>query len=426
MVDFFAAPLSPVARLLLRAGLMAGPVVLWMLTNDMPPWGDEEHFLLTVRLFGNGLSRELLRTYPEMSGPLTFAAFSVWGHIAGFDTPALRLLAPLIASVTALLWYETLRRAGGDTRGVALALLVVLLNPYFVGLSVFVFTDMPALLGMSLLGLGVVTGRPLVVCAGLIVATLARQYLVFLAPALVTAEIAGRWSRGRVSIGPLSIAAVVGLLPLGVMVLLWGGHLAPDNAWRPVYLSEGLRFDLHALTLYLALPAIYLAPLLAVQARRPPARVVAVSTLLAALAMMFPVQPSVAQTREGSHTVGFADRFLSATMPASVVDVFFAVMVLAGGVVIGTRLVRDLRTWRAEPSSLTAAAVFPWLAALSFLLVMPFSYMPWEKYGLPLLMLIAWSTSQHPSAPPSTLQHLSAPFSTSQHPSAPFSTLQHL
>ncbi len=106
MVDFFRAPLSPAARLLLRAGLMAGPIVLWMMTKDLPPWGDEEHFLLTVRLFGQGVSTDVLRTYPEMSGPLTFAAFAAWGRVAGFDTASLRLLAPLIASATALLWLK--------------------------------------------------------------------------------------------------------------------------------------------------------------------------------------------------------------------------------------------------------------------------------------------------------------------------------
>ncbi len=145
-------------------------------------------------------------------------------------------------------------------------------NPYFVGLSVFVFTDMPALLGLSLLCLGIVTRRPAAVCIGLIVATMARQYLVFVAPALVAAEVGERAWRGRGSVGSMSMAAAAGLLPLGAMVLLWGGHLAPDNAWRPVYLSEGLRFDAHALTLYLALPALYLAPLLAVQARPACAR----------------------------------------------------------------------------------------------------------------------------------------------------------
>jgi lipoprotein signal peptidase len=31
--------------------------------------------------------------------------------------------------------------------------------------------------------------------------------------------------------------------------------------------------------------------------------------------------------------------------------------------------------------------VFLWVGVAAFLVVMPFSYMPWEKYALPLLML---------------------------------------
>ena len=36
---------------------------------------------------------------------------------------------------------------------------------------------------------------------------------------------------------------------------------------------------------------------------------------------------------------------------------------------------------------MTMADVLPWVGGLMFLVVMPFSYMPWEKYALPLFML---------------------------------------
>jgi hypothetical protein len=35
----------------------------------------------------------------------------------------------------------------------------------------------------------------------------------------------------------------------------------------------------------------------------------------------------------------------------------------------------------------TFSSAFPWFGCLMFLVVMPFSYMPWEKYALPLVML---------------------------------------
>jgi len=85
-----------------------------------------------------------------MSGPLTFAIYGAWGRLAGFGTAELRLLSPLIASATALVWFAFLRDRLRSCTVVGLALATLVLNPYFIGLSVFVFTDMLALLGPGL------------------------------------------------------------------------------------------------------------------------------------------------------------------------------------------------------------------------------------------------------------------------------------
>jgi hypothetical protein len=46
---------------------------------------------------------------------------------------------------------------------------------------------------------------------------------------------------------------------------------------------------------------------------------------------------------------------------------------------------------------MTMGGLFPWMGCLAFLVVMPFSYMPWEKYAVPLFMLgslpLAWRLS---------------------------------
>ena len=78
------------------------PLAVWALAARTPPWGDEAHFLETIRLFGAGVSLELLRAYREMTAPLTYLVYAAWGHLAGFDTPRLRLLSPLVAAATAV------------------------------------------------------------------------------------------------------------------------------------------------------------------------------------------------------------------------------------------------------------------------------------------------------------------------------------
>ena len=62
--------------------------------------------------------------------------------------------------------------------------------------------------------------------------------------------------------------AVAGLIPLGLLVILWDWHLAPAHNVRDMYLSEGVRFDPHALSLYLAAPGAYLLPLVVSVARK--------------------------------------------------------------------------------------------------------------------------------------------------------------
>lgn len=42
--------------------------------------------------------------------------------------------------------------------------------------------------------------------------------------------------------------------------------------------------------------------------------------------------------------------------------------------------------WRQQDVS--PAEVLPWSGIVSFLAVMPFSYLPWEKYPVPLLVLV--------------------------------------
>lgn len=370
-------------NVLVSFSLLVGFTGLWIYARARPPWGDEWHFLETVRLFGQGASLDLLRTYPEMSAPLTYLTYSAWGHVVGFSTPALRLLSPLIAWGAATVWWFAIRRHVRSAPMALLALGVMVFNPYFVGLSVFVFTDMLSLLGMALVVLGVDSRRPWLSAVGLIVATTARQYLVFLVPALLIADFLVRPR----SVRPwrFTASALVGTLPLIALIVLWEGHVAPASIVRDTYLTEGLRFDLHALALYLAMPGAYLILLALPIAIRVNASIWGAAALAGLFVLVFPVQASIAQTREGAMTVGFLHRALSSALPAWGTTVFFAVMATLGTAGLLYCGQRTLSNWRTGARPMTT--VFLWAGVGSFLVVMPFSYMPWEKYALPLLML---------------------------------------
>lgn len=364
--------------------LLVWPIALWIAARDFPPWGDEIHFLDTVRMFGAGVSLDLLRRYPEMSGPLPFLTYGAWGHLVGFSTAALRLLTPFIAWAVTSLWFLFFMRHLRSPIASIVGVAILVLNPYFLGLSVFVFTDMLALLGLVMVAFGIQSRRAWMVAAGIAVATCSRQYLAFLAPAVIVAAWLVRSGAPRWRLGT---AAFVGMLPLGALIWLWEGGLAPVNSLREVFLSERVHFNPHALSLYIAAPGAYLAPLVIPAAWKAGLRVWAVATVGALLVWLAPIQPSIVQTRMGIATVGFMHRAAVALLPPGMVNVVFmafAVVTLAAVLSAGGQIVKEWRT-----GTLLPIDGFLWAAAICFLLLMPFSYMPWEKYALPLFMILS-------------------------------------
>jgi hypothetical protein len=167
-------------------------------------------------------------------------------------------------------------------------------------------------------------------------------------------------------------------------VLLWGGQLAPANALRSTYLSEGLRFDFHALSLYLSAPAVYLCVLIVPMARRASWLVALCGLGVGLVLWAFPVQPSVAQTREGIVTVGFLHRAAESWLPETGVIALFAVLGMLNGTAMARGAMAAATSWRSH--GLRDSELLMWMGTVAFLLVMPFSYLPWEKYALPLFM----------------------------------------
>jgi hypothetical protein len=85
------------------------------------PWGDEQHYILTVQSFGRNMGAETLRTYDELPPPLAFALYAWWRRLAGFTLPRLRVLSLIIAFATAIALHGLARRVLRDERDALLA-----------------------------------------------------------------------------------------------------------------------------------------------------------------------------------------------------------------------------------------------------------------------------------------------------------------
>ncbi len=364
-------------------GLMVAGVLHW------EPWGDERHFAETVRLFANEPTLATLRTYPEMSGPLPFALYALWGMLAGLELPSLRVLSLLIAPASYLLCHRIVWLVFRNGIAALLLTLFLALHPYMIGFSVFVFTDGPAILFVLIALLGAVRDRPMIVFVGLAGALLSRQYLVFLPAAIIgwTLTTLADPNQRRPAF-ELLVAALVATLPLALLTLLWGG-LSPDNNLRRLYLNEGLSFHPDFLVLYISLLFLYLLPVVAFSWRQVYGdwRVNAVALVLGPSYFLFPVGASPYARDIGVHTVGLFHKALVALNgPAWIPHaVFFLGFVLGLPIVI--QVVRSAHA-RIRAGQRDLPLLLD-LSILLFLIVMPFSYLNWEKYLLPLVPLAA-------------------------------------
>jgi hypothetical protein len=202
-------------------------------------------------------------------------------------------------------------------------------------------------------------------------ALLSRQYLVFL---VLAVGIYCAWRRRW----PMVVASGVAMIPLAGLIGLWGG-LAPDSVVRVQYLQPGPLLHANALLGYLGLLFAFLVPWMLVTDRpRWDWRVVLAALVVSCVYWLAPVRPSSASVAAGIHTVGLLDRVLHLALPLQWLRDVFYQLCLAGGILVLVRLRCNL--------SMAALTVF------SFLVIMPFSYLYWEKYMLPLLPIAvaAW------------------------------------
>ena len=350
---------------------------------DRPPYADERHFCETVASFGQEITVEKLRTYDQMSTPLPFVLYSLWGRIFGFDMGQLRLLSILIALATYLLlhcWLYGLFKSGK----VALwTTAFVMIQPYMIGLSIFVYSDMLAILFLILALVAAQRSNVWLLALGLAGALLCRQYLAFAWLSFLLFYAMSPIERVR-----MGGATIISALPMMALIMLWDG-VSPDNQYRTLYLGGGITFHLEILVLYISLIAVYLLPLVIWKWRELYAnwRLLAISLLVAMIFWAFPVQASQCSLDVGVDTVGLLHRALNYVLgdPAWSRTVFFLAFWAALPILwmIIDDCYRRLRRRLYDTIFLLDGLI------LSFLVVMPLSYLGWEKYFMPLIPILA-------------------------------------
>ena len=354
---------------------------------DYPLRGDEEHFISTVELFGDNYNLRTALDYPEVTGPLFYYMYASWGRLIGFSPADLRIFNLLLSAITFILLYFLYGKVLRDLKIVLPGLLLLLLNPYFPGLSIHVFTDIPSLLFIVLIAFAVYIGNPVLLLLSTASALMIRQYSVFVViSAAVYCFILYR-TRHRFGKGSF-IAVICGAVPLIVMMLLWKGIAPPSGIVRWV-IDDGSVYRLRYIYIYIIFMAASLFPLLIYAYRiLLKNRMVILSGFLLSLTyFFFPVHSSFVslEQTEGT-TVGLMHSFIRGVLNNYCLEQFVLwIFCWAGFTTLASIIWTDIARMKTGEWDF---GHFLTLTAVVFLVIMPFSYQVWEKYLVVLLPFI--------------------------------------
>lgn len=379
--DYYRSLIILISFLLLFEG------IVFYFGSGRPYWGDEAHYVETIDQFGNDLSLNTITHYNEMSTPLPFILYSIWGLIFSFDIRVLRVFSIVIAFATYLFFHKLAFELFNHIELSLLSTVFIAVHPYMVGLSVFVFTDMLAILFIVISCISIRERNPISLSISLACGLLCRQYLIFhVAAAGLYYFVEYCGTRRMDSIKMLS-SCLISLAPLIILGVIWKG-IAPDNEVKKIYMDEGWRFHPSYLTLYVCQFFIYLLPVISISWRifYKNGKTMFLSFVISGFYWLFPVRASKYQLDGNIHTVGFVHKSVKTVLGNQFVEDIVFYMAFLLGLPIIIFIIKDIcLNWRDKKFGFE---FFLDLSVISFLIVMPFSYLCWEKYFLPLLPLV--------------------------------------
>ncbi|MCU0608989.1 MAG: glycosyltransferase family 39 protein [Chitinispirillaceae bacterium] len=375
-------------KTLLMALFLAGYLLLLAaaLVNT-PCWNDECHFVDTVMLFKTQPSLATLLHYNEMSTPLPFVLYAIWGTIFGDSLVTLRLFSLLVSFAAYMLFYHLFTLVIGRSWIPFLLVIFLAINPYMAGAGIFVFTDMLMMLFVGVFLISILRRNGWLMLIGGVGGLLCRQYFAFLIAAgigyFLIDMIVTKEKKNLVYLGVLAATVI----PLGALIVVWQG-MCPQNEIRGLYLGHSTAFHANSVTLYIIQLFVYLFPVVIFCWKRfyTNRKILLLAAVGGCLYWLFPAIPSLPALDIGRTTVGYFHRAIR-IWPGDNFEqpIFFVCFTAALPLVISLAADTIRRVAKGE----TDFQLFLGLATISFFAIMPFSYMHWEKYFLPMLPIAA-------------------------------------
>lgn len=354
-------------------------------------WGDESHFVETIRTFSSSTFFNSIKDYPEVTTPLPYLIYSWWGKLFGLNLPDLRLLTLIISASFFILIFHFFKACLKEEKSALILSVILLINPYMWGLSIFVFTDMITLLFiyLSLFMISKEKVGPGAVILGL--AVLSRQYSVIFILAVWLFLLIRLIKEGeRKKFFTFTGFSILSLIPYLLLILIWKG-LSPPAGINKFIPDTSLHWNTNTFITYVTFLAIYILPIIIIAGRELSKykKLMLPALIVGLLIFLFPVEASgVSRVWNNTETVGLVHKFLLNYLGAG----FFSGAILYLFFSLGLWILIILV--KMDYNLLTAGNISPALlfslCIYIFLIVMPFSYQVWEKYltmVIPVLLL---------------------------------------
>jgi hypothetical protein len=354
--------------------------VVGIVALKLPFRGDERHIVETIRLFANNFNLNTIKDYPEVTPPFFFMFYALWAKLISSSTESLRILTLIISFITWQLVYFLFKIFVKKESHALLLSLLIVINSYFFGTSVFVFTDMLTIMISLIAVISFIKDKLIFFVIFSALAILCRQYAVIIPAAIILYSLLNYKNDKQISRNYV-IGSLLTFLPLLVLVVIWK-NISPTSGIEKWVVPNSSFYNLDFINTYITFSVIYIFPLLVVFFNKIKFSysTLLISFVLTIILSLFPVKASIATLVFTDYkTVGFVHQTFVGLLGYESLWIKITLMFfLLVGCYINVELLRifyqGLKTKSVEKETIFT------LLWIIFLLIMPFSYQVWEKY----------------------------------------------
>lgn len=351
-----------------------------------PYWHDEKHFVSIVNLFGENFSLSQVVDYPAVTGPFFYYLYALWGKLISFNIISLRIFNLIIAVITSAAIFWFFKKILLKNKIALFGFLILFVNPYYLGLSFFVYTDMLNLLLLILFSISVYKKKSYLMLLSGSLALLVRQYSVFLIVAAGLYFILEKHKNKDVKLLNF-IFLFLTILPLLILMFIWKGISPPSGFNKWVIYDQYYHFSY--IFIYLTFLAVYLLPIEIFLLKNfwKNKKILIYSFVFSLLYFLFPIKPSYTSMVQTNYTtVGLLHRLINKLT----INIYIEHLVLWLFFWLGLGLMIYLIKIEIHRYLMNKwdFRQFLTLATVVFILIMPLSYQVWEKYLIMVLPFI--------------------------------------